>query len=61
MVGCSQETHMKIWPILVLLVLVTGVNAETPYAGMQSRSVKALSEQQIADLSAGRGWSGTCC
>jgi Spy/CpxP family protein refolding chaperone len=46
---------MKIWPILVLLVLVTGVNAETPYAGMQSRSVKALSEQQIADLSAGRG------
>ncbi|HEX2335017.1 MAG TPA: periplasmic heavy metal sensor [Hyphomicrobiaceae bacterium] len=26
-----------------------------PYAGMQQRSVKALSEQQIADLRAGRG------
>ena len=38
------------------LLLATGsVLAESPYAGMQSRSVKALSEQQIADLNAGRG------
>jgi len=29
--------------------------AQTPYAGMQSRSIKALSDQQIADLRAGRG------
>jgi hypothetical protein len=29
--------------------------AETPYAGMQARSVKALSDRQIADLRAGRG------
>jgi hypothetical protein len=29
--------------------------AQTPYAGMQTRSIKALSEQQIADLRAGRG------
>jgi Spy/CpxP family protein refolding chaperone len=27
----------------------------TPYAGLQQRTVKALSEQQIADLKAGRG------
>jgi Spy/CpxP family protein refolding chaperone len=27
----------------------------SPYAGMQERSIKALSEQQIADLKAGRG------
>jgi hypothetical protein len=29
--------------------------AETPYAGLQTRSIKALSDQQIADLRAGRG------
>jgi hypothetical protein len=29
--------------------------AQTPYAGMQTRSIKALSDQQIADLRAGRG------
>ena len=29
--------------------------AESPYAGMQQRAVKALSERQIADLRAGRG------
>lgn len=29
--------------------------AETPYAGMQSRPIKALSEQQLSDLRAGRG------
>lgn len=46
---------MKIWPIVASLVLITSVNAETPYAGMQTRPIKALSEQQIADLGAGRG------
>ncbi len=29
--------------------------AETPYAGMQTRPIKALSERQVADLGAGRG------
>ena len=29
--------------------------AQSPYAGMQARPIKALSEQQIADLKAGRG------
>src|SRR5437879_13872987 len=45
----------KIWPLVAALVFVTAVNAQTPYAGMQARSIKALSEQQVADLQAGRG------
>lgn len=46
---------MKPWPIVAALVLITSASAETPYGGMQSRSIRALSEQQIADLRAGRG------
>ena len=30
-------------------------HGSSPYAGMQSRAVKALTDQQIADLRAGRG------
>jgi len=41
--------------IAAALLLATTASAQTPYAGMQSRPIKALSEQQIADLSAGRG------
>src|SRR4051812_6656304 len=42
---------------LVFSALVTGALAQTPqpYAGMQVRPVKALSDQQVADLKAGRG------
>src|SRR3954451_13859252 len=39
----------------VLIVIATAANAQTPYAGMQTRSIKALSEQQVGDLGAGRG------
>jgi hypothetical protein len=42
------------------LILITGSSfsqSNQPYAGLQSRSVKALSEQQVADLRAGRGMS----
>jgi Spy/CpxP family protein refolding chaperone len=46
---------MKIWPLIASIAFVTSVHAQTPYAGMQARSIKALSDQQIADLSAGRG------
>ena len=46
---------MKIWPLIASLALITSVHAQTPYAGMQARSIKALSDQQIADLGAGRG------
>ena len=37
------------------LLLSGAAIAETPYVGMQIRTVKALSDQQIADLKAGRG------
>jgi hypothetical protein len=40
----------------VVLILTTITTfAQTPYAGMQTRTIKALSEQQLADLQAGRG------
>jgi hypothetical protein len=38
-----------------LLFAATAAAAQTPYAGLQMRQVKALSEQQVADLRAGRG------
>ena len=38
------------------LMLVSSASiAQAPYAGMEARPIKALSEQQIADLQAGRG------
>jgi Spy/CpxP family protein refolding chaperone len=46
---------MKIWPLIASIAFVTSVHAQIPYAGMQGRSIKALSDQQIADLNAGRG------
>jgi hypothetical protein len=41
----------------VLTLAITGSLGQTPqpYAGLQSRPIKALSDQQIADLRAGRG------
>jgi len=41
--------------IVVVMFVIGGAVAQTPYAGMQARSIKALSDQQIADLRAGRG------
>jgi Spy/CpxP family protein refolding chaperone len=42
--------------ILGTLLLASGAAiAQTPYAGIQTRPIKALSEQQVADLRAGRG------
>lgn len=38
-----------------LILTVTTGYAQTPYAGMQTRPIKALSDEQIADLQAGRG------
>jgi Spy/CpxP family protein refolding chaperone len=44
---------------LIVAVLLTAIPlsalAQSPYAGMHGRQVKALSDQQIADLKAGRG------
>jgi hypothetical protein len=44
--------------VLVLLALAAGpsfAQSHQPYAGLEGRPIKALSEQQIADLQAGRG------
>jgi hypothetical protein len=42
---------------IVFATLASGASAQAPqpYAGMQARPVKALSDQQISDLKAGRG------
>ncbi len=41
---------------LGLVALLSGTAlAQSPYAGMQSRAIKALSNEQVADLKAGRG------
>jgi hypothetical protein len=44
---------MKIWPVIACIIFATSVRAQTPCAGMQTRSIKALSGQQVADLSTG--------
>jgi Spy/CpxP family protein refolding chaperone len=41
--------------LAALLLWAGSAAAQTPYAGLQARPVKALSEQQIADLRNGRG------
>src|SRR5712671_6754535 len=47
---------MRLWiSAALLLTSAAAANAQTPYAGMQARSIKSLSEQQVADLRAGRG------
>ena len=51
---------MKLWFAALLMLLATPAAAQpqddhSPYAGMQTRTIKALSNQQIADLKAGRG------
>lgn len=52
---------MKLTAAAVTILALGGVAAaqhqhgSAPYAGLQQRAVKALSEQQVADLRAGRG------
>jgi hypothetical protein len=41
--------------LCTLMLASTAAIAQTTYAGMQTRPIKALSEQQVADLGAGRG------
>jgi hypothetical protein len=38
-----------------LILTASAASSQIPYAGMQTRFIKALSEQQLADLGAGRG------
>src|ERR1700722_10778080 len=42
-------------PTVALMLAISAAVAQTPYPGMQTRSIKALSDQQIADLREGRG------
>ncbi len=46
---------MKLWIGAALVLVSAAAYAQSPYSGMQTRPVKALSEQQMADLRAGRG------
>jgi hypothetical protein len=46
---------MKFVLSVAILLISTAAIAQMPYAGLQTRQIKALSEQQIADLRAGRG------
>jgi LTXXQ motif family protein len=47
---------MKMWPVVASMILVAAsAYAQKPYAGMHTRPIKALSEQQVGDLKAGRG------
>src|SRR6185503_17365180 len=58
--GWSNAMHRLLAAGTVCLALLSvGVTAQTPqpYAGMETRPIKALSEQQIADLRTGRGMS----
>ena len=50
--------HPRLALISIAFALATGVSpvqSQQPYAGLEARPIKALSEQQIADLRAGRG------
>lgn len=41
---------------LVLSIPVLADDSHTPYAGLESRDIATLSESDIAELEAGRGW-----
>jgi hypothetical protein len=52
----KQAINRRSLVVAIPLSFVASVAfAHSPYAGMQTRTIKALSEQQIADLKAGRG------
>jgi len=48
---------MRSLALFAALLVSSGALAQTPYAGMQTRGIKALSDNQIGDLQAGRGMS----
>ena len=50
--------HPRLALISIALALATGIpsaQSQQPYAGLEGRPIKALSERQVADLKAGRG------
>ena len=38
-----------------IVLIISSAMAQQPYAGLQNRAIKTLSDEQIADLNAGRG------
>lgn len=46
---------MKFLVTTAVVLLSASALAQQPYAGLQNRTIKTLSDQQIADLNAGRG------
>src|SRR5262245_40334747 len=56
--GRTTPMNRLLIPASIALVLATApaaAQSHQPYAGLESRPIKALSAQQIADLRAGRG------
>src|SRR5262245_17797527 len=58
----QRETDMNRFTLFLAIALALAAGdalAQThqPYAGLEARSIKALSDQQIADLRGGRGMS----
>src|SRR5947199_5991437 len=54
----EEERAMKRFAMTAIMIVFAAssyAQHPQPYAGMQSRPIKALSEEQIADLRAGRG------
>ncbi|MDP8920483.1 MAG: hypothetical protein M3O00_16685 [Pseudomonadota bacterium] len=50
----------RLWIVMAATLVAVGTAqaqhaSPSPYAGMEARQIKALSDQQIADLRAGRG------
>jgi Spy/CpxP family protein refolding chaperone len=52
-----SEAIMRIFAFcaLVLSSFIAAAQAPSPYAGQQTRDIKALSPQEVADLTSGRG------
>jgi Spy/CpxP family protein refolding chaperone len=51
----KQNMHRLLILFLIAFAPAALAQSQQPYAGLEGRSIKALSEQQIADLRAGRG------
>jgi Spy/CpxP family protein refolding chaperone len=48
---------ISVWIAFALMTAASPAQSQQPYAGLEARAIKALCEQQIADLRAGRGMS----
>ena len=46
---------MRVVLLVLFLLSSAAAIAQGPYAGMQARTIKALSQEQVSDLGAGRG------